>query len=61
MPLALKVNGPEGKSAVLKGLDDGLTLQQLKDKVAEALGVPAAEQSGQLVLLWRSSIRRQTS
>ena len=44
MPLTLKVNGPEGKSAVLKGLDDGLTLQQLKDKVQEALGVPGVEQ-----------------
>ena len=44
MPLTLKVNGPEGKSAVLKGLDDGLTLQQLKDKVQEALGIPSSDQ-----------------
>jgi len=44
MPLTLKINGPEGKSVVLKGLDDGLTLQQLKDKVQETFGVPGVEQ-----------------
>src|SRR6056297_633616 len=44
MPLTLKVNGPGGKSAILKGLKDSATLQQLQIKIEELLGVPMAQQ-----------------